>query len=444
MASIIQGLRRGESVVKRGSLPSWGNDSHKRREGAKSAWEPGRSRSGAGKVGNSPSSSARDAGSGSGRDAMRRPDRTSRVDPRPQTKRESWDRDKTAKALEGSASERQRHKLRRKLSRKAERQEDDPDDSGRQTRRKRFLDPESKFGKKSMVYLIKHGGLGNAVNLPDPVRARQKRPFEDSRRRSFPVEPTEASPVATSRTADSNLGKAERPGAFRFAPTRQSQRSETMHQGEILELASAGSMFVYGRSSVKAALEHGRRKMYRLYVYENRQAETIDDVIMQLAQRRRIAIKMVPSESRGLLDKMSAGRPHNGIVLEASPLPQLPVLSLGPIEESPGRLGFNIQLAHQSREEEMVNGTSSFVPRPGLVTPKPFVLLLNNILDPGNLGALLRSAHYFGIDAVAITVRSSSGLSAAALKAASGAAEEVRLFSVANSVQFVQQSKTAG
>ncbi|KAM4063905.1 spoU rRNA methylase family protein [Hirsutella rhossiliensis] len=497
LASIIQGLRKEEKTSKNGDLPSWAIGSSKKKRNAVAPWQPDRDPSDVGKRAKSSAGSANGTGNGtareirkvtsrkaskvpgrgsgkdtitgssgdaikstsrevskeagrvSGRDAIKGFGRSSRIDQqltlqKPNTRRDSWDHIKTSKALEGSASERQRHKLRRKLSRRDAKQEEGPDDSGRQTRRKRFLDPDSQFGKRSLVYHIKHGDLKDAVNLPGPVRAKQAQAIQDRWCRGLPVEPEEGSSVAKFRVADSTLRKAGEPSVLRSMPMQPSQRFEVMPQGDILELASADSVFVYGRSSVKAALEHGRRKLHKLYMYENRKVDKIDEVIMHLAQQRRVSIKIVPIEGRGLLDRMSVGRPHNGIILESSPLPQLPVLSLGPVEESPGRLGFNVNLSYQSREEEQINGKSSFIPRAGLVTPKPFVLLLNNILDPGNLGALLRSAHYFGIDAVAITMRSSSSLSAAALKAASGAAEEVRLFSVPSSVQFVQQSKMAG
>lgn len=298
-----------------------------------------------------------------------------------------------------------------------------------------------------MVYRIKHGDLKNAVELQDPVQPEHKRVAQKNWHGGLPVERKEASHDAKSRGPEWNPGKAPQrpwqPSMPRSVPRRLPERLETT-QGDILELASAGSTFIYGRSSVKAALERGRRKLYKLYVYKNRKLEQMNEVIMQLARERGVSTRIVPMEERGLMDKMSQGRPHNGTILEASPLPQLPVLSLGAVEESPGRLGFNVNLDHQSREDENINGKDPFIPRSSFVTPKPFVLLLNNILDPGNLGALIRSAHYFGIDAIGITVRASSSLSAAALKAASGAAEEVRLFTVPSSAQFVEQSKMTG
>lgn len=213
-----------------------------------------------------------------------------------------------------------------------------------------------------------------------------------------------------------------------------------------IQYTTAASQFLYGKSAVRSALEQRRRKLYKLYIYggENRQDSKENEVIQILATQFKVPITIVPTEDQRLMDKMSMGRPHNGFVLEASPLPRLPVVSLGKVEERVGRLGFHIKLDHQSKEEEAVNGTSTFIERASSLTPKPFVLLLNEILDPGNLGALLRTASYMGVDAVGITNRSTAHLSPVVLKSAAGAVEEVTLFTVDDPVKFINGSKEAG
>jgi 21S rRNA (GM2251-2'-O)-methyltransferase len=213
-----------------------------------------------------------------------------------------------------------------------------------------------------------------------------------------------------------------------------------------IKYTTAASQFLYGKSVVKAALDQGRRKLYNLYIYggENRQESKDNEIISRLAKMQGVPITIVPTEDQRLMDKMSQGRPHNGFVLETSPIPQLPITALGPLEENPSRLGFNVKLDHQSKEEEAVNGTESFIPRSSSVTAKPYVLLLNEILDPGNLGALLRTASYFGADAVGITNRNSAKLSPVVLKSAAGAVEEMTIFTVDSPVSFLEESRKAG
>lgn len=403
MASIIKGLRKEGSVAARGGRKgSWGAKSSEDRYRSKASPKPDRRR-------------------------WSRPSRHDRV--------------MTSKALEGSTSERQRHKLRRKLDRKAAEEADqDLDGGGKQSRRKRFYDPDSSFGKKSLVYLMK--GEGSAPGKLTRRETTFSRPDRATTQPKQESPETERQPRARTREA---MPKEARPGSPRSVTGKPRGKTEDIvPQSDLVQLCSASSTFVYGRAAVMAALEHGRRKLYQLYVYQNRKLDKVDEAITEWARDRGVGINVVPLERRGLMDRMSAGRPHNGIILEASPLPQLPVESLGAVEESPGRLGFNVALGHQSKESKAIDGTDSFLPRRCFVTPRPFVLLLNMVLDPGNVGALLRTAHFFGVDAVGIAQRETSSLSPVALKAASGAAEELRLFSVGCAVRFLKRSRQTG
>ena len=65
-------------------------------------------------------------------------------------------------------------------------------------------------------------------------------------------------------------------------------------------------------------------------------------------------------------------------------------------------------------------------------------------LDPGNLGAILRTAFFLGVDAVAIANRSSAPLSAVALKASSGASEILPLVSVNEPEKFFDSCRRNG
>ena len=452
------------------------------------------------------------------------------------TPRRGRDRDDysgvTEKALEGAGSKRQRLKLLRKLKRKQE----EEDGTGKQTRRKRFVDPSSDFGKNSLVYQMKHGSLQDLTNIIDePVRPRS---FHDRRRDEWTTRNAllgrtstpESSDRATrgrdhdgdrqtgsahnrdDKFSDAGANRASR-AEYRDPPTRSRdhdglRRTERAHgrdrdddirdaiagrtslpgskdrvargrdqrgtrrtavtdhrsdeipgvatpaprprKGNMMPITikytTAASQFLYGRSVVKAALEQGRRKLYNLYMYggENRQETKDIATITRLAQKHGVPMTIVPNEDQRLMDKMSMGRPHNGFVLETSPLPQLPVASLGKLEESPSRLGFHVELDHQTKEEEAINGTETFIRRSSHVTARPLVLLLNEILDPGNLGAMLRTASYLGVDAVGITNRNSSNLTPVVLKSAAGAVEEITIFTVDSPTKFLEESKKAG
>ena len=203
------------------------------------------------------------------------------------------------------------------------------------------------------------------------------------------------------------------------------------------------SEFLYGTSVVRAALKARRRKLYKLYIYtgENRVDLTQDRELRTLAESISVDVRQVRGDWLRVMDKMSKGRPHNGYILEASPLPQLPVRSLHSIEEKAS--AFGLQIDHQSREEEEINGGLSSI-RCQTKSRYPVVLLLDGVVDPGNLGAVLRTAYFFGIDAVAIAKGNNAPIGPVAQKASSGAVENLQMLSVSDPGKFVEQSQENG
>ncbi|KAI1085249.1 hypothetical protein F5B20DRAFT_521541 [Whalleya microplaca] len=212
---------------------------------------------------------------------------------------------------------------------------------------------------------------------------------------------------------------------------------------------TAASQFLYGRSVVEAALRTARRRLYRLYINKGEdrlQRDPVQDRVLEtLARDRNVRVVNVRNDGLPMLNKMSGGRPHNGFILEASPLPQMPIKNLGALSEDPDQPGFSLGLTRQSIEEAQVNGTSDFVSCHLPPGRKPFVLLLEGILDPGNLGGILRTATFLGVNAVAIGAHNRAPLSAIALKASSGASEVITLFSLSTStIDFLERSKEEG
>lgn len=204
------------------------------------------------------------------------------------------------------------------------------------------------------------------------------------------------------------------------------------------------SEFLYGTSAITAALLSSRRKLYKLYIYagDNREVHQQDNRIRELALKRGVVVERVKEDWLGLMYKMSERRPHNGYILEASPLPKLPVTGFQAVEKRNG--AFHVILDHQSREEEAVNGTSTIIEYQVSFPRYPFVLFLDGILDPGNLGAILRTAFFLGVDAVAISKRSSAPISPVATKASAGASEALPLVSVSQPGNFIDRCKGNG
>lgn len=212
-----------------------------------------------------------------------------------------------------------------------------------------------------------------------------------------------------------------------------------------IHYTTAASQFLYGTSTVEAALSTSRRKLYKLYIYqgENRSRQDKDEYLARLAETKGVPVEWVPESQLPMLNKMSSSRPHNGHILEASPLPQLPVQALGEVSTEPSWPGFKVERGYQSAEDSTINGTAEFLN----IEPsshKPFVLLLDEILDPQNLGAILRTASYMGVSAVATSKRGSAPVTPVVLKASSGAAETMTMLSVESPLDFLAKSKANG
>ncbi|KAF2840018.1 alpha/beta knot, partial [Patellaria atrata CBS 101060] len=208
---------------------------------------------------------------------------------------------------------------------------------------------------------------------------------------------------------------------------------------------TAASEFLYGSSAVLAALKAKQRKIYKLYVHpraENFESGESSTSLARIARASGIDVKNVSDNWIPVMDKMSGGRPHNGCILDCSPLPRLPITALQSFSVTDGR--FTVRVSHQSREEKEINGQNGFIKYESHGWRKPFVLFLDSILDPGNLGAILRTAYFLGVDAVAMSTRNIAPLNAVALKASAGAAEGVKLLSVSDPVSFLESSGSHG
>lgn len=72
------------------------------------------------------------------------------------------------------------------------------------------------------------------------------------------------------------------------------------------------------------------------------------------------------------------------------------------------------------------------------------LLVLDGVTDPGNLGACLRSALTFGVDAVVVPKHGSAPLNAIVMKRSAGAAAEIPVVEVTNLSRSLRQMKSAG
>ena len=72
------------------------------------------------------------------------------------------------------------------------------------------------------------------------------------------------------------------------------------------------------------------------------------------------------------------------------------------------------------------------------------ILFLDSITDPGNLGAIIRSADQFGVKLIVIPKRKAAGETEAVIRSSSGAAAYVEIVEVANLVQALKECRKHG
>jgi len=302
---------------------------------------------------------------------------------------------------------------------------------------------------------------------------RDRKPFERDTRGSNPFErgsrfearegrPEKSFPLAELQPAPYQHKHFDRKGSEEYSSKLATILTSTSARDpESLPYTTAASEFIYGHSSVLAALRANRRKLYKLYIHSR--GASRDNLLTKIRALKLFGITQeVGDEYMRAMDKSSSGRPHNGIVLESSPLPVSPITELKtPSKEDES---FSVTLDSQSAEDAAVNGNqelysykSSGWRHPlilyvdGVVSPTSsfsphfqFPSLTSSQLDEGNLGALTRSAYFLGADAIITPTRNTAPWSHIALKASAGAAEAIPIFKVGDASDFLGKSSRNG
>lgn len=162
---------------------------------------------------------------------------------------------------------------------------------------------------------------------------------------------------------------------------------------------------LYGRNPVYETLRARRRDVFRLLVAEGAQERGRLAEIIDLAGKRRIPIEHV---GRSRLDKLSES--HQGVALEVSSYPYI---------------GLDDILDRASQRGESL-----------------FVLILDTLQNPQNLGTLIRTAEAVGVHGVLIPSHRAAEITPAVVSASAGASEHM-LVAQANLAQAIDELKAA-
>lgn len=161
--------------------------------------------------------------------------------------------------------------------------------------------------------------------------------------------------------------------------------------------AESGGLWLWGVHPVTAALRNSHRRCRRLLVTEG-----MDPALINLAKRRNIPCEVVDMHT--LSRAVPREAVHQGVALHAMPL-----------------------------EDEDLGALLEKAPRPCCL------VLLDQVTDPHNFGAIIRSAAAFGASAIIVQDRHSPPLNGVLAKAASGALETVPIVPVVNVARTLEQ-----
>ena len=165
---------------------------------------------------------------------------------------------------------------------------------------------------------------------------------------------------------------------------------------------------LFGIHSVQAALDYSPQKIHKAWVDSGRQDKRLGQAVDDL-----LALGIEPEKvDRKRLDRLADNNNHQGIVIEV---------------EMPGELS----------ESDLKTAVEN-------LSETALFLVLDNVQDPHNLGACLRTADATGIHGVIITKDNATGITPTVCKVASGAAETVPVYQVTNLSRTLRWLKGEG
>ena len=160
--------------------------------------------------------------------------------------------------------------------------------------------------------------------------------------------------------------------------------------------------FLYGLNPAFEALRANRRPIHRTYLADSKTRNPRLRKLRALLDRKKIPIE---STDRGQLQQLCGQREHQGVVLEAGPYPYVPF-------------------------EELLD--------------QNHLLLLDNVEDPQNVGAILRSAEAFGYSGVLLPTKGVPPVLPSVVKASAGASEYLQICHDSTANRYLRSAQKLG
>lgn len=166
--------------------------------------------------------------------------------------------------------------------------------------------------------------------------------------------------------------------------------------------------YIYGLHSVQALLKSAPQRVLEVFMVQGRNDQRLSKILSS-AQSNEISCKIV---DRKKLDEMVADENHQGVVAICTP--------------------------GETHDEKFLFDLIDSLNEPA------FLLILDGITDPHNLGACMRTAEAAGVHAVIMPKDKSAGLTPVARKVACGAAEVLPLVPVTNLARTLKKLQEKG
>jgi 23S rRNA (guanosine2251-2'-O)-methyltransferase len=216
--------------------------------------------------------------------------------------------------------------------------------------------------------------------------------------RSFPKKRQQSLPVIKT--------KIDRAISKRDLQAEDSQVISTLPTN--LQAESSENDLVYGRHPVLAALEN-KRQINRIWVTNRLHYDPRFHSLLNQAKANGAVIDEVDLKR---LDRLSDGANHQGIIAQVAPHEYID-------------LGALIDLAKAKSKD-------------------PVIVIADSIVDPHNLGAIIRTAEAMGAQGLVIPQRRAVGITSAVMKVAAGALEHFPVARVVNLSRAIEELKEAG
>jgi len=212
----------------------------------------------------------------------------------------------------------------------------------------------------------------------------------------------ERKPAGTAAPARPGGGGTSSGQGARPAQAKRASGHAPANRGGRGERDSSGHFWYYGLHAVRAALQNPRRTCHLLLA--TRQAL---ERLGRAVERPGLEIRIVsPREVARVLPE---GATHQGVALKLAPLPPVPLERILAIQGA-----------------------------------RSLFLMLDQITDPRNMGAILRTAVAMGVNAVVVQERRSAELNGACARAAAGAVDMIPVVEVVNLTRALLRLKEAG